>query len=80
MVSELKKMNIHIEATADGMIINGGNRIQGAHVLSYDDHRVAMSLAIAALGANGHTSIENSECIAISYPTFESDLSSLIHI
>ncbi|VDN49041.1 3-phosphoshikimate 1-carboxyvinyltransferase (5-enolpyruvoylshikimate-3-phosphate synthase) [Petrocella atlantisensis] len=80
MVSELKKMNIHIEATADGMIIVGGNRIQGAHVQSYDDHRVAMSLAIAALGANGHTRIENSGCIAISYPTFESDLSSLIHI
>jgi len=78
MVSELKKMNIQIEATADGMVIVGGNQIQGTQVKSYDDHRVAMSLAIAALGANGTTTIENSQCIAISYPTFESDLNSLI--
>ncbi|MDF1616258.1 3-phosphoshikimate 1-carboxyvinyltransferase [Petrocella sp. FN5] len=77
MVCELKKMNIHIEATKDGMVIVGGNRIQGAQVKSYDDHRVAMSLAIAALGATGNTTIENSSCIAISYPNFESDLSAL---
>ncbi|PKM66144.1 MAG: 3-phosphoshikimate 1-carboxyvinyltransferase [Firmicutes bacterium HGW-Firmicutes-2] len=77
MVCELAKMNIDIEATADGMIIVGGNTIYGALVKSYDDHRVAMSLAIAALGAHGPTTIEDSACIAISYPNFESDLSSL---
>ena len=77
MVCELKKMNIHIEATEDGMIIIGGNRVRGAHVKSYDDHRVAMSLAIAALGATDNTTIEDSACIAISYPTFESDLKAL---
>jgi len=77
MVAELTKMNVCISSTDDGMIIEGGNQLQGAYVESYDDHRVAMSLAIAALIAKGDTSINNSECITISYPGFFDDINLL---
>ena len=63
MVNELRKMNVNIEPTEDGMIIEGGNPLKGAQVESYHDHRVAMSLAIAALNTDSPTTIQNSECI-----------------
>ncbi len=77
MVNELTKMNVNITGTDDGMVIRGGNPLRGADVESYDDHRVAMSLAIAALNADGDTNINNSDCIRISYPGFFEDISSL---
>jgi 3-phosphoshikimate 1-carboxyvinyltransferase len=58
MVSELKKMGADIEATSDGMIIHGKETLNGALVDSYNDHRVAMSLSIAALKAEGSTKIK----------------------
>ncbi|MCT4543588.1 MAG: 3-phosphoshikimate 1-carboxyvinyltransferase [Vallitalea sp.] len=70
MVSELKKMNVNITSTDDGMIISNSPNIIGSKVMSYDDHRVAMSLAIAGLVATGETKINNSNCINISFPGF----------
>jgi 3-phosphoshikimate 1-carboxyvinyltransferase len=77
MVSELKKLGASIEATKDGMIIHGMNPLKGSIVKSHDDHRVAMSLAIAALGAEGETTIDNSDCVQISFPNFFSYLNQL---
>jgi len=77
MVNELRKMSVNITPTSDGMIIKGGTPLQGAKVKSYHDHRVAMALAIAGLQANGTTIIENSACIAISYPDFNLHLNQL---
>ena len=77
MVCELGKMGAPIHPTDDGMIIDGDLDFKGAVVESHHDHRVAMSLAIAGLLAEGTTTIENSQCVAISYPNFENDLRSL---
>lgn len=77
MVNELKKMNVSIEATHDGMVIIGTGTLVGAQVESYHDHRVAMSLAIAALCAEGDTEIMNPDCISISYPNFYEHLKQL---
>ncbi|MBP2072258.1 MAG: 3-phosphoshikimate 1-carboxyvinyltransferase [Thermoanaerobacterium sp.] len=77
MVSELKKMGADIEATSDGMIIHGKETLNGALVDSYNDHRVAMSLSIAALKAEGSTKIKNAECVNISFPDFYSVLNVL---
>lgn len=77
MVNNLKLMGVNINSTTDGMIINGGNSLQGSRVNSFDDHRVAMSLAIAGLRANGKTFIDNSNCVSISYPTFFDTLKKL---
>ncbi len=70
MAEELGKMGANIEETSDGMIITGNSVLQGAEVESHNDHRVAMSLAIAALKANSKTIINNSESVTISFPSF----------
>lgn len=80
IVSELKKMGADIEEEEDGFIINGPTRLQGAVCESYNDHRIAMSLAVAALLAEGKTVIRNSECIDISFPGFEKTLQNLINL
>ncbi|HZD61050.1 MAG TPA: 3-phosphoshikimate 1-carboxyvinyltransferase [Anaerolineae bacterium] len=76
--AELRKMGANIEELEDGMVIHGPTRLRGATVKSHGDHRIAMSLAIAGLVADGKTIIDNSECIAISYPSFEETLRSIV--
>lgn len=76
--TELRKMGAQIEELEDGMIITGPTKLKGATVESHGDHRIAMSLAIAATIADGETTIENAECISISYPTFEATLRSIM--
>ena len=70
MVTEIKKLGGAIEETNDGMIICGGNDLNGSEVLSYNDHRIAMSMAIAGLKTNGDVKILDCECINISFPNF----------
>lgn len=70
MVNNLTAMGAKIEATDDGMIIEGGHPLHGAVVDSNLDHRVAMSLAVAALMADGETDIRGADCVRISYPGF----------
>ena len=79
IVSELKKMGADIKEKEDGFSVNGPTRLQGAVCESYNDHRIAMSLAVAALLAEGKTVIKNSECIDISFPSFEKTLQNLIN-
>ena len=71
ITDEFNKVCPCIEATEDGMIITGNNKINFKNAVcdSYDDHRIAMALAI--LGASGvGLEIKNSECVNISYPEF----------
>ncbi len=74
MVKNLAAMGVDIWGTDDGMIIHGGHPLHGAVIESYLDHRIAMAFAIAALVAEGVTTINNAECVDISYPTFYQDL------
>jgi 3-phosphoshikimate 1-carboxyvinyltransferase len=78
IVSELKKMGADIKEKEDGFIVKGPSKLKGAVCESYNDHRIAMSLAVAALLAEGKTVIRNSECIDISFPGFEKILQKLI--
>lgn len=78
IVSELKKMGADIEEREDGFRVNGPTKLQGAVCKSYNDHRIVMSLAVAALLAEGKTVIKNSECIDISFPEFEKILQKMI--
>ena len=70
VVCELTKMGANITETEDGMIITGVKKLKGAKIDSYNDHRIAMSMAIAGLCSDGETVIENSECVDISFPGF----------
>lgn len=78
VVTNLRAMGAHIEATDDGMIIEGGYPLHGAVIDSHLDHRIAMSFAIGALGADGETRIEGADCVKISYPEFYQTLEKLI--
>ena len=70
----LQAMGAEVEQTGDGWKIPGGQKLHGAEIESFGDHRIAMAFAIAALRAEGETVIQNSECVGISYPGFFSDL------
>lgn len=70
VVCELKRCGVDVDATDDGMIIRGGNDIFGAQFKTYNDHRIAMSMAVMALGAQGESEIENPETVDISFPNF----------
>ncbi|HXA97961.1 MAG TPA: 3-phosphoshikimate 1-carboxyvinyltransferase [Candidatus Dormibacteraeota bacterium] len=70
VATELAKMGARITEQADGLEIQGGARLTGARVRSGGDHRMAMALAVAGLVADGPTLIEDSDCIATSFPGF----------
>ncbi|MBE9256922.1 3-phosphoshikimate 1-carboxyvinyltransferase [Dolichospermum sp. LEGE 00246] len=74
MAQQLNKMGAKISELPDGMEITGGTPLVGAAVDSHTDHRIAMSLAIAALNAIGTTTIHRAEAAAISYPNFTNTL------
>lgn len=77
VVSEFSKLGADITELEDGMIINGSQQLKGNICDSWGDHRIAMSLAIAATLSSGETTINNSECVNISYPEFFDTLSVL---
>lgn len=77
IATELNKMGANITQTDDGMIINGVKQLKGTIVESYNDHRVAMSLTIAALASSGNTIINNADCTDISFPKFFETIYSL---
>ena len=74
---ELKKMGAQITINEDGLIIEGGAPLHGAIIDPHNDHRIAMACAVAALGAEGETTIQNAECVRKSYPQFFTHLKQL---
>lgn len=78
MATELNKMGARITEFADGLEINGGSSLTGTEVDSFTDHRIAMSLAIAALNARGQTIIHRAEAASISYPNFVVTLDNIL--
>lgn len=77
VVNELKKLGADIEATEDGMVIQGPTPLTGAAMKSYGDHRLGMMAAVAALIADGSVTIDDPGCISISYPNFFEHLDKL---
>ncbi|MBI4785133.1 MAG: 3-phosphoshikimate 1-carboxyvinyltransferase [Oscillatoriophycideae cyanobacterium NC_groundwater_1537_Pr4_S-0.65um_50_18] len=74
MATQLSRMGAAITELPDGLEITGGQSLTGTAVDSYTDHRIAMSLAIAALAAQGTTTIHRAEAAAVSYPDFTATL------
>ncbi len=74
---EFAKMNVQIDLQDDLMIVHGGGEVNGAHVHSHHDHRIAMACAVAALQANGETIIDDADAIDKSYPNFFKDIKGL---
>ena len=74
----LQAMGAQVEQTESGWRIPGRQRLHGAEIESYDDHRIAMAFATAALRAEGETIIHHADCVRISYPGFFDDLEKLV--
>jgi 3-phosphoshikimate 1-carboxyvinyltransferase len=70
MCDTLGKLGGQIEPLEDGMRITGGGVLRGGKVNSFGDHRIAMSMAVAALRATGEVVIEDTACTATSFPNF----------
>ena len=68
VATELGKLGIEARETPDGMVIRGGAP-RGAVIHTYNDHRIAMSFAVAGLKIPG-VAIEDPECVAKSFPDF----------
>jgi 3-phosphoshikimate 1-carboxyvinyltransferase len=67
-------MGVEVVELEDGLEIYGGAPLIGARVKSYGDHRIAMAFAIAGMFADNETVIEDTDCIATSYPRFAEQL------
>lgn len=74
---EFGKMGVSIELQDDLMIIHGNKNVKGATVHSRHDHRIAMACAVAALQAEGNTTIEEANAVGKSYPNFYEHMKSL---
>lgn len=74
---EYAKLGIDIDLSEDDVMRIRGGEIRPAEVDSHGDHRIAMSLAVAALRCSGEVRIKDAECVAKSYPTFFDDLDSI---
>jgi 3-phosphoshikimate 1-carboxyvinyltransferase len=71
MAGELRRMGAEVTEFPDGMEITGRDRLRGARCESHGDHRIAMSLAIAGLAADGETAVLDAGWIDTSFPGFE---------
>ncbi|MCF8054998.1 MAG: 3-phosphoshikimate 1-carboxyvinyltransferase [Deltaproteobacteria bacterium] len=69
LVSELNKIGVPAQEREDGLVIDGGGELQGAAIETYNDHRIAMSFALAAQ-KNPQITITDKECVNKSFPTF----------
>jgi 3-phosphoshikimate 1-carboxyvinyltransferase len=80
IAAELRKLGVRIEEAPDGLTIEGtgGRPLRGAACVSHGDHRVAMSMAIAGLRADGSTSVDDTACIDTSFPGFQETLVQLL--
>jgi 3-phosphoshikimate 1-carboxyvinyltransferase len=76
LAENLRRMGATVEERPDGLKVagRGAGKIHGAEIEPHGDHRVAMAFAVAALGAEGATTIRDAECAGVSYPTFYEDL------
>ena len=71
---EYAKLGIEVDTSEEDVMRIRGGAIRSARVRSYGDHRMAMSLAVAALRSDGEVEIEGAESVAKSYPDFFGDL------
>ena len=78
MVDNLKNMGADIEELDDGMIIKGKNKLNGAYINTFNDHRIAMAFSIASLISNGEVKLDNKSCIDISFPGYLNLLNTLL--
>jgi len=78
VATNLRAMGAEVEEREDGLRIPGGQELRGTEIDSFGDHRIAMAFAVAALRAQGETTIHRADAAVISYPEFFQVLESLV--
>jgi 3-phosphoshikimate 1-carboxyvinyltransferase len=78
VATNLRAMGAQVEEFEDGLRIPGGQKLHGASLDSFGDHRIAMAFAVAALRAQGETEIRDADAAVISYPEFFNALEGLV--
>lgn len=78
MAMELRRLGVKVEEQPDGLRIAGGPPLTGAVCQSHGDHRVAMAMAVAGLVGKGETRVEDTDCVATSFPDFDKKLRGLL--
>jgi 3-phosphoshikimate 1-carboxyvinyltransferase len=78
VAANLRAMGAEVEEFDDGLRIPGGQKLRGAALDSFGDHRIAMAFAVAALRAEGETEITGADAAVISYPEFFNTLESFV--
>jgi 3-phosphoshikimate 1-carboxyvinyltransferase len=75
----LRQMGARVEEFSDGLRVEGraAGKLRGAKIDPHGDHRIAMALSVAALGAEGNTTIREAECVGVSFPEFFATLDRL---
>lgn len=79
VAENLKRMGARVEEEPDGLTITGPQRLTGARIESYGDHRIAMAFSVAGLIAEGTTTIDGAEWVDISFPGFFELLEQVTH-
>ena len=77
LVTNLRAMGAEVQELEDGLKIPGGQTLHGAEIDSFGDHRIAMAFAVAALRAEGETTIRRADAAVISCPGFFAALQAL---
>lgn len=77
LAENLRRLGARVEEHPDGLDVAGRQKLRGARVESFGDHRIAMAMAVAGLVAEGETTIAGAECVEISHPGFFEVLATL---
>jgi 3-phosphoshikimate 1-carboxyvinyltransferase len=77
VTAALTALGGRVEATADGMVIEGSGGLEGGAIDSHGDHRIAMLGAVAGFGSRKGVEVAGMAAAEVSYPGFEADLASL---
>jgi 3-phosphoshikimate 1-carboxyvinyltransferase len=77
LARELTRLGARVAERPDGLALEGVARLHGARVTSGGDHRIAMALAVAGLAADGETVVEDTACVATSFPRFAETINAL---
>jgi len=78
VVDGLRGLGASIEATDDGFVVEGTGGLRGGTIASHGDHRLAMLGAVAGLASREGVDVAGMDAAAVSYPSFESDIRSLV--
>jgi 3-phosphoshikimate 1-carboxyvinyltransferase len=79
LADNLGRMGVKCGLLEDGIAVEGCKELQGADLSSFGDHRIAMAMTVAALAASGPSTIDDTDIVSISCPTFYELMGEITH-